>query len=395
MQDLKIKNLIKKETKRQKEEINLIASENIISKDAASALASSFTNKYAEGYPNKRYYSGNRFVDELELLAQERALDLFGLDKNNWQVNVQPLSGSPANLAIYLALVPKSEKIMAMELSSGGHLSHGHRVSITGQVWTRVEYGVDKESGLLDYSKIEEMAVRERPKMIVVGYTAYSRFVDWQKFREIADKVGAYLLVDMSHTAGLVAGGAYSSPFSCSDIVMTTTHKTLRGPRGAIIFSKIDERKIGEKIDKAVFPGLQGGPHLNNIASMAVALKEAKSKSFKKYIKKVVENARVLEEEFKKANFKIVSGGTDTHLLILDIYSTLGFSGSIAADILEKEGIIVNKNSVPFEPLSPYNPSGIRLGSPFETSKGKNKKDFKKIALRIIKILTSYAKESN
>lgn len=396
MKDKEIKKLIGAEGKRQKSVINLIASENYVSKDVLEALGSELTNKYAEGYPAARYYGGNEITDKIEKLAQERAKKLFKLT-SKWRVNVQPLSGSPANLAVYLALVPfdsaqgKPGKIMGMNLSDGGHLTHGHKVSATGKFWTQVPYGVGKD-GKLDYGEIEKIAMKEKPNLIVCGFTAYPRQVDFKKFRSIADKAGALLMVDMSHFAGLVAGGAYPSPFPCAHVVTTTVHKTLRGPRSAMIFSREDVelggKKISDLIDKAVFPGLQGGPHMNQIAAVAVALKEADSSVFKKYASQIVKNAKALSGELQKLGWNIVSGGTDTHLILVDTWMNgAGISGKEASDRLEKEGIIVNKNTIPGETRSPMDPSGIRLGTAAETTRGKKEKDMVKIARKIDTIL--------
>jgi glycine hydroxymethyltransferase len=386
MKDTQIKKLIAAEKGRQKRVINLIASENYVSKDVLEALGSELTNKYAEGYSAMRYYGGNDVVDEVENLCKERALKLFGLNAKKWGVNVQALSGSPANLAVYLALVPQGGKIMGMSLDHGGHLTHGHKVSITGKMWQQVPYGVNKETEQLDYTEIRDIALRERPNIIVAGYTANSRKIDWKKFREIADACNAYLLADISHIAGLVAAGEHPSPFPYADAVTTTTHKTLRGPRAAIIFSIIDQREINKKIDKAVFPGLQGGPHLNTIAAVAVCLREADTPAFKKYIKQVVKNARACAEEFKKLGWRVISGGTDTHLFLVDTISQ-GISGKEASELLEKNNIIVNKNTIPFDTHSPVDPSGIRIGTPAETTRGKKEKDFVVIARKIDKIL--------
>jgi glycine hydroxymethyltransferase len=395
MKDKEIQKLIDWEKKRQKSVINLIASENYVSDDVLEALGSELTNKYAEGYSEMRYYGGNEFSDKIEYLAINRAKKLFKLT-SKWSVNVQPLSGSPANLAVYLALVPKDSKIMGMNLSDGGHLTHGHKVSATGKFWTQVPYGVGKGEKL-DYAEIEKIASKEKPDIIVCGFTAYPRVVDFKKFRKIADKVKAILMVDMSHFAGLVAGGVYPSPFPCAHVVTTTVHKTLRGPRSAMIFSRNDvtiknakgeEKSISELIDKAVFPGLQGGPHLNQIAATAVALKEASTPAFQKYAKQVVKNAEVLSEELKKLGWRIVSGGTDTHLILVDTWMDgSGIAGKLASEKLEKEGIIVNKNTIPGETRSPMDPSGIRLGTAAETTRGKKEKDMIKIARKIDTIL--------
>ncbi len=384
MRDKEIEKLIKAESKRQKSVINLIASENYVSTNILRALGSVFTNKYAEGYPGKRYYGGNNIVDEVENLAKARALKLFHLSSQTWSVNVQPYSGTPANLAVYAALVPPGGKIMGLELNMGGHLSHGHKVSFIGKFWKQIPYGVSKKTEMLDYDEILRTAKRERPNIIVTGYTAYSRIIDFKKFRKIADTVGAILLVDMSHFAGLVAGGVYPSPFRYADIVMTTTHKTLRGPRAAIIFSK---NKYSQAIDKAVFPGLQGGPHANQIAAVAICLKEATSPSFKKYAKQVVRNAKALARELQEHGWRIISGGTDSHLFLVDTWSR-GISGKMAQELLEAKGIIVNKNNIPYDTRSPFDPSGIRIGTPAVTTQGMKEKDMVKIASQINSILS-------
>ena len=388
MKDKEIEKLIKDEEKRQKSVINLIASENYVSDDVLKALGSKLTNKYAEGYSGKRYYGGNIIIDRIEDICIKRALKAFKLLPEKWHVNVQSLSGSPANLAVYLALVPAGGKIMGMSLAHGGHLTHGHFVSASGKFWTQIPFEVDKETETLNYEKIKEIANKERPAIIVAGFTAYPRIIDFKKFREIADSCGAYLTVDMSHFAGLVAGGAYPSPFVYADVVTTTIHKTLRGPRSAMIFSKIDEREIYKKIDKAVFPGLQGGPHMNQIAAAAVALKEAASPMFKKYAKQVVKNAKVLAEELKEYGWRIISGGTDSHLILVDVWMNgSGITGSEASDKLERAGIIVNKNAIPFDPRKPFDPSGIRLGTAGETTRGAKEEDMRKIAKKIDKVL--------
>ena len=395
MKDTQIYKLISAEKKRQKKVINLIASENFVSSDVLTALGSELTNKYAEGYPGHRYYGGNEVIDKIENLCRERALKLFKLDPNVWAVNVQALSGSPANVAVYLALVPQGGKIMGMSLDQGGHLTHGHKVSISGKMWQQVPYGVNKKTETLDYDEIKAKAIAEKPAIIVAGFTAYPRIIDWKKFREIADASGAFLMVDMSHLAGLVAGGAYPTPFEYADVVTTTTHKTLRGPRSALIFSRKDKRNadglpldLDKKIDKAVFPGMQGGPHENQIAAVAVALKEAASPAFKKYAKQVKANAKVLADELTRLGWRIVSGGTDSHLVLVDTWMEgKGIGGKEASERLEDAGIIANKNAIPFDARTPVDPSGIRLGSAAETTRGKKEKDFKKIAERIDKVL--------
>ncbi len=381
--DSQIYKLIKAEEKRQKKTINLIASENFVSEAVQEALGSIFTNKYAEGYPNARYYGGNKVVDKLEKLCQQRALKLFSLSPKNWAVNVQPYSGSPANLAVYLALVPIAGKIMAMSLDMGGHLTHGHKVSATGKLWQQIPYGINKKTEQLDYDEILKIAKKEKPNLIVAGYTAYPRIIDFKKFRKIADEVGAIFMVDMSHFAGLVAGKVYPSPFKYTDVITTTTHKTLRGPRAALIFSK---KEFSEKINKAVFPGLQGGPHMNAVASIAVCLNEARKPAFKKYSEQVIKNAKVFSDEMKKCGWRIISNGTDTHLFLVDTWQK-GIGGKEASDILEKAGIIVNKNMIPFDQRTPSDPSGIRIGAPTITSKGFREKDILKIAQWICRLL--------
>jgi len=388
MKDKQIETLIKAEKSRQKSVINLIASENYVSQDVLDALGSELTNKYAEGYSGKRYYGGNTIIDKVEDLAGERALTLFGLKGTEWHVNTQALSGSPANLSVYVGLLEKGDKVMGMSLDHGGHLTHGHKVSATGKFFTQVPYGVSKETEVLDYKNLLEIALREKPSMIIAGFTAYPRIIDWKKFREIADACGAYLMVDMSHVAGLVAGGVYPAPFAYADIVTTTTHKTLRGPRGALIFSRIDARELYKKIDKAVFPGLQGGPHMNQTAAIAVALKEAATPAFKKYAQQIIKNATALAGELSKLGWRIISGGTDSHLILVDVWMNgKGMGGKEANDKLEAAGIIVNKNGIPYDTRPPVDPSGIRLGTAGETTRGKKEKDMIALARKIDTVL--------
>ncbi|MDI6734564.1 MAG: serine hydroxymethyltransferase [Patescibacteria group bacterium] len=383
MKDKQTEKLIKQEQERQNKTLDLIASENFVSKDVLDALGSVFTNKYAEGYPNTRYYHGAEVVDKLEELVRTRALKLFKLSPKKWNVNVQPYSGSPANLAILLALVPRGEKIMGMRLDMGGHLTHGYKASATGKLWQGVHCVLDKKTEKLDYREVLKLAKKEKPKLIIAGGSAYSWKLDFKKFRKIVDAVHALLLVDMSHFAGLVAGGAYPSPFSCADVVMTTTHKTLRGPRAALIFSK---KELSKNIDRMVFPGIQGGPHLNVIAAIGVALHEASFPGFKKYAKQVVKNTRVLAEELKKLGWRMVSGGTNTHLFNIDTFQN-GISGNEAADLLEKAGIVVNIEAIPYDLRSPKDPSGIRLGTAALTTWGMKEKEMKIIAGIIDKVL--------
>jgi len=388
MKDKAIQKLIIKEEKREESVINLIASENYVSDDVLLALGSVFTNKYAEGYPGKRYYGGNNVVDELETLTQERALKVFGLTPKKWHVNVQPLSGSPANIAVYTALLPTdgTGRIMGMTLAHGGHLTHGHSVSVSGKFWKQIPYGVSPKNERLDYAELMAIAKKEKPHIIVAGFTAYSRKIEWKKFRAIADAVGAYLMVDMSHIAGLVAGGAHASPFPYADIVTTTTHKTLRGPRGAMIFIKKDTRELQVKIDKAVFPGMQGGPHENAIAGIAVALNEAMQPAFKKYTAQVVKNANVLAEELQELGWRVVSGGTDNHLMLVDTWAN-GIGGKEASECLEAAGIIVNMNTIPNDTRKPMNPSGIRIGTAAETTRGAKEREMHELARVIDYIL--------
>ena len=388
MKDKQIEKLIKEEEKRQKSVVNLIASENIVSDDVLKALGSKLTNKYAEGYPGRRYYGGNQVVDKVELLCIARALKLFKLKPENWHVNVQLLSGSPANFALYSALVPIGGKIMGMKLTSGGHLTHGHPLSMTGKLWKPLQFELDSKTEVIDYDALKKLAMQEKPDIIVCGFTAYPRVVDFKKFREIADACGALLHVDMSHFAGLVAGGAYPSPFPYADSVMTTTHKSLRGPRQAILFVKKDERGFDKKLDKMVIPGLFGGPHENNIAAVAVCLAEAMKPEFKKYAKQVIKNAKVLARELQKLGWHIISGGTDSHLILMDTWMEgKGISGKEASDKLEKAGIIVNMNTIPGDTRSVMDPSGIRLGTCAETTRGRKEADMVKLAAKMDKVL--------
>ncbi|OHB17025.1 MAG: hypothetical protein A2913_01995 [Parcubacteria group bacterium RIFCSPLOWO2_01_FULL_40_65] len=377
-----IKDLIKKELARQKKVINLIPSENYPSKDVLAVLASQLSSKYAEGKAHQRYYFGNKIIDEIEDEVIRLVCKVFKISPNDYGVNVQPYSGSTANLAIYLGTLKPGDKVLAMSLGHGGHLTHGSNVSWTGKFFKFEHYGVGKD-GLLDYDEILKLAKRFKPKMIICGATAYPRKIDFKKFRGIADSVGALLMADIAHVAGLIVGGVYSSPFPYADIVMTTTQKTLRGPRGAIIISRKD---LSEAIDKAVFPGLQGGPHLNVIAAIGICLEEALKPEFKKYARQIVKNAKVLASELKNQGFKIISGGTDNHIILIDV-TPLGLTGKQAGEKLEKNGIIVNKNMIPFDLRKPWDPSGIRLGSPAVTTRGAKEKDMVRIAEKISQIL--------
>lgn len=375
--DKEIANLIQKEKKRQKESLCLIASENYTSPAVRAAGASVFSHKYAEGYPGKRYYPGNIWGDKLETLANERALKLFGLSPEKWHVNMQPLSGSPANFTAYAALVPFGETISGLRLDMGGHLTHGHTASFTSKFWHSEPYVLHPKTHLFDYDMLREHFQRVKPKLIIAGFTAYSRIPDFKIFRECADEVGAYFLVDMAHVAGLIAGGAHPSPFPYADIVTTTTHKTLRGPRGAIIFCK---KEFAEKIDKAVFPGMHGGPHLNTIVAIAVCLKEAMSPAFRTYAKHVVANAKKLAAELNARGFPIMSGGTDTHLFLIDVLAATSKGGKEAQNLLEQAGILANMNTIPYDTRKPFDPSGLRIGTPSVTTRGATKKDMPRIA---------------
>ena len=383
--DKKLLALVKKETERQNKTIDLIASENIASPDVREMLRTSLTNKYSEGYPGRRYYPGNEFCDEIENLARSYALKVFGLSSDKWSANVQAYSGSPANLAIYLGLVKPGETIMGMKLAYGGHLTHGHLVSITGKIFKSVQYETDPETGLINYDAVRALALEYKPRVIISGATAYPRKIDFKKFGEIADEVGAYHVVDISHIAGLVAGGEHPAPFQYAHAVMTTTHKSLRGPRGAVIFARKEPLKggdekttIAEAIDKAVFPGLQGGPHNNQTAAIAQAFYEVLRPGFKKYARQIVKNAAVLAEELKKRGFNLVADGTDNHLILIDL-KNIGQTGQEAESSLQKNGIIANRNSIPGD-ASPFKPTGIRLGVPYVTTRGMKEREMKKIA---------------
>ena len=363
-----------KEQKRQKNNIELIASENFASKDILKLQGSIFQNKYAEGYPNNRYYGGCENVDTVELLAIEYAKKIFGCN----YANVQPHSGSNANLIAYNALLNSGDKIMGLDLSCGGHLTHGSKVNFSGHNFCVVNYYVDEKTGLLDYEAIREIAKKEKPKLIVAGASAYPRTIDFAKFRSIADEVGAYLMVDMAHIAGLVATGNHPSPFPYADIVTSTTHKTLRGPRGGFILTNNEE--IAKKIDKTTFPYIQGGPLMHTIAAKAQCFYEALSKDFKKYQNQVIKNAQILANTLKEEGIKLITDGTDNHLLLLDVKSSLNISGQEAETVLSKINITVNKNSIPFDKEKPKVTSGIRIGTAAMTTLGFKEKQFKQVA---------------
>jgi len=380
MRSIEAKKLILNEQKRQREGIELIPSENYVSHDVLDALGSVFTNKYSEGYPGKRYYGGNEVVDKVENLAIERAQKLF---KTDYHVNVQPYSGSPANMAVYFGLLNFGDKIMGMKLDQGGHITHGLPINFSGKAYKIVSYGVDRKKEKLDYDDISRIAHTEKPKMIICGATAYPRIIDFEKFSEIAKSVGAILMADISHIAGLIVGGVHPSPFGLADVVTTTTHKTLRGPRGAIILCK---ENFAKAIDRAVFPGLQGGPHDNVTLAKAVAFGEAMEPEFKNYAKQVIKNCNKLSRELLKKGSRIISGGTDNHLLLLDVRS-YKLNGKKAQDQLDEVGISVNKNTIPYDPEPPKIASGIRMGTPAVTSRGMKENDMVVIADLIDKTL--------
>ncbi len=365
-QDLEIKHLIEKELNRQNNELELIASENYVSQEVLTALSSVLTNKYSEGYPGKRYYGGNQVIDKVENLAIKRAKELFKAP----HVNVQPLSGSPANAAVYMAFLEPGDKILGLKLDHGGHLSHGHKVNFSGRLYNFVQYGLN-QSHCIDMAEVKRIAVRERPKMIVVGFSAYSREIDWLAFKEIADLVGAYSFADIAHIAGLIAGQCLYNPVPIFDVVSSTTHKTLRGPRGAMIMC---QEKYAQQVDRAVFPGMQGGPHQNVIAAKAVAFHEALQDEFQDYCQQVILNAQTMAEELIKRDYQILSGGTDNHMLVIDL-SNKQISGKEAEKVLEEVGISVSRSTIPNDPRSPLDPSGLRLGTPAISTRGLKESD--------------------
>ena len=371
-EDKAVYEAIQKELNRQRNKLEMIASENIVSYAVMEAQGSVLTNKYAEGYPGKRYYGGCEYVDVVEQLAIDRAKELFGAE----HVNVQPHSGSQANFAVYYGLLKTGDTMMGMNLTDGGHLSHGSPVNISGNYFNVVPYGVRKEDELLDYEAMEKTAKEVQPKLIIGGTSAYSRIIDFERIAAIAHEVGALFMVDMAHFAGLVAGGEYPSPVPWADIVTTTTHKTLRGPRGGIIMCK---EQYGKAIDKAVFPGMQGGPLMHVIAAKAVAFGEDLSDDFKQHAKQIKKNEKVLSDELQKNGIRVVSGGTDTHVLLADM-KAIGITGKVAQTVLDEIGITANRNTIPFETLSPFVTSGIRLGSPALTTRGFKEDDFKEVA---------------
>jgi glycine hydroxymethyltransferase len=372
-EDPQVYEIIRREEARQKEGIELIASENYVSTAVLTAMGSILTNKYSEGYPGKRYYGGNEIIDQAETLAIERAKALFGAE----HVNVQPLSGSPANLAVYMALLQPGDKVLGFSLDQGGHLSHGHPLNFSGKLYTIIPYFVNKGTEIIDMDEVEAIAMREKPKMILAGFSAYSRSLNWERFRAIADKCGAYLFADIAHIAGLVAGKQLENPIPFCDVVSTTTHKTLRGPRGAMIMCR---EQFASAIDKAVFPGVQGGPHDHINAAKAIAYGEALKPDFVEYSKNVIANARALAAALSAKGYRIISGGTDNHLMLVDVFGSKNITGKEAEKALEKAGISINKNMIPFDPRKPLDPSGVRLGTPALTTRGCNEVDMKTVA---------------
>ena len=371
--DTEIQEAINKELSRQRDKLEMIASENIVSKAVMQAQGSVLTNKYAEGYPGKRYYGGCEYVDVVEQLAIDRAKKLFGAE----YANVQPHSGAQANTAVYFALLQPGDTILGMNLTDGGHLTHGSPVNISGKYFKIIPYGVDKETERIDYDELERLAKEHQPKLIVGGASAYSRVIDFERMAQIAKSVGAYFMVDMAHIAGLVAAGLHPSPVPYADVVTTTTHKTLRGPRGGLILCR--DAEFGKQFNKAIFPGIQGGPLMHVIAAKAVAFKEALSDEFKVYQQQVLDNAKVLADELVKKGFRIVSGGTDNHLMLVDLRSK-NITGKEAQFLLDEIGITANRNTIPFEPLSPFVTSGIRLGTPALTTRGLKEEDIREVA---------------
>ena len=381
--DNELKKALLKEKKRQRENIELIASENYTSKYVRELQGSILTNKYAEGYPGKRYYGGCEYIDIFENKAIEYVTKLFNVK----YANVQPHSGSSANMAVYRALLKHGDKVLGMNLSDGGHLTHGYKLNFSGSDYEIISYGLNPKTERLDYDEIEKIALKEKPRMIIAGASAYPRKIDFKRFREIADKVGAYLMVDMAHIAGLVAAGLHQNPCKYADVVTSTTHKTLRGPRGGIILTNDEE--IIKKINKTIFPGIQGGPLMHVIGGKAECFYEALQPEFKKYQEQVIKNIQAMADVFKKKGVKLVSGGTDNHLILVDVYNSFGITGKEAESLLDEIHITLNKNTIPNETLSPMKASGVRIGSPAMTTRGLKEKDFEKIANIIYNVLSN------
>lgn len=385
--DPEIYSIIEKEKQRQKEGLELIASENYVSAAVLEAMGSVLTNKYSEGYPGKRYYGGNEIIDQAESLAVERAKKLFGAE----HVNVQPLSGSPANLAVYMALLQPGDKVLGFSLDQGGHLSHGHPLNFSGKLYTIIPYTVNRATEIIDMDEVERIALAEKPKMILAGFSAYSRNLDWKRFKEVADKIGAYTFADIAHIAGLIAGKQLESPVPYFDVVSTTTHKTLRGPRGAIIMCR---EKFAKDIDRAVFPGVQGGPHDHINAAKAVAFAEALKPEFEDYSKQTIANARALAENLHKRGYRVISGGTDNHIVLIDMFGSKQITGKEAERALERVNISINKNMIPYDTRKPLDPSGVRLGTPAITTRGAKEADMETVAEFIDQALQSKDNDS-
>lgn len=388
-QDKEVYEAITGETKRQAEGLELIPSENYVSAAVREAMSSELTNKYSEGYPGKRYYGGQEYTDVVETLAIERAKELFGAA----HANVQPLGGANANIAVYFALLEPGDTVLGMDLSHGGHLTHGHPVTAIAKIFNFVRYKMkDIETGEIDYDELRAVALREKPKLILAGFSAYPRELDWQKFKSIADEVGAYTMADVAHIAGLIAGGAHSNPFDFGfDVMTTTTHKTLRGPRGGMILMR-EKGEIAKKIDKAVFPGFQGGPHMHQIAAKAVCFKEALSPQFKEYAAQIIKNANAMAEVFTAADARLLTGGTSNHLLLLDVFSSFGITGAEAEKRLDDAGITLNKNAIADDTRPPLDPSGIRFGTPAITTRGFTEGECKQVATWMIDVLQDETK---
>ncbi len=384
-QDPAVWQIIKAEEQRQNDEIELIASENYVSPAVLEAMATVLTNKYSEGYAGRRYYGGNYNIDDIETLAIERAKELFSAE----HVNVQPLSGSPANAAVYMAFLNPGDKVLGLKLDHGGHLSHGHSVNFSGRLYNFVQYGVDPESGIINMESVREIALREKPKMIVAGFSAYSREIDWRGFQDIADEIGAYTFADIAHIAGLIAARQLDNPVPIFDVVSTTTHKTLRGPRGAIIMCK---EKYAKQVNSAVFPGMQGGPHDHITAAKAVAFGEALKPEFKEYAGQIIKNAQAMADEFMRRGYRIISGGTDNHLMVIDL-GNKGLAGKEAEKVLERIGVSVSRSTIPNDPNPPLNPSGMRVGTPAVTTRGMKEEEMKLIVSYIDRALGNKASE--
>ncbi len=382
MKDLEMFSIIKKEEERQKLNVELVASENFVSKEVREAQGSVLTNKYAEGYPGKRYYGGCIHIDEAEQLTIDRAKELFHAE----HANVQPHSGSQANMAVYTTILEPGDTVLGMDLAAGGHLTHGHPLNFSGRNYNFIPYGVTREDEVIDYDALEQLALENHPKLIVAGASAYPRIIDFERLRQIADKAGSYLMVDMAHIAGLVAAGLHPSPIPYADFVTTTTHKTLRGPRGGLVFCK---KEFAKKLDSRIFPGMQGGPLEHVIAAKGICLWEASQPEFKEYMQQVLDNVQVLVTIFKDAGWKVVSGGSDNHLILLDTISSVGLTGKEAERLLDEAGITCNKNTIPFETQKPFVTSGIRLGTAAMTSRGFKEKEFEQIGRWIVEVLSN------